>query len=74
MAVGALAGDVRSVHFLSFPEVNEAYFDVEIERRVKRMQRVIELARNIREKNNRSFKVSSVLSYLHLLSILCRCL
>lgn len=52
------AGDTRSVHFLSFPEVKEEYFDVEIERKVKRMQAVIELTRNIRERNNLSFKVS----------------
>jgi isoleucyl-tRNA synthetase len=48
---------VRSVHFLSFPEVKEEYFDEEIERQVKRMQTVIELTRNIREKNNLSLKV-----------------
>ncbi|KAJ2917778.1 hypothetical protein MD484_g2625, partial [Candolleomyces efflorescens] len=51
------AGDVRSVHFLSFPEVNHAYFDEDIERQVKRMQAVIELSRNIRERNNISLKV-----------------
>ena len=51
------AGDVRSVHFLSFPEPNEAYFDEDIERQVKRMQAVIELTRNIRERNNLSLKV-----------------
>jgi isoleucyl-tRNA synthetase len=45
------------VHFLSFPEVKEEYFDSEIERQVKRMQTVIELTRNIREKNNCSLKV-----------------
>ncbi|KAG5648567.1 hypothetical protein DXG03_003178 [Asterophora parasitica] len=53
----AKAGDTRSVHFLSFPEVKEEYFDVDIERQVKRMQTVIELTRNIREKNNLSLKV-----------------
>lgn len=52
------AGDTRSVHFLMFPEVREEYFDVDIERKVKRMQAVIELARNIREKNSLSLKVS----------------
>ncbi|KAF5370732.1 hypothetical protein D9758_001934 [Tetrapyrgos nigripes] len=50
------AGDVRSVHFLSFPEVKEEYFDADIERQVARMQTVIELTRNIREKNNLSLK------------------
>lgn len=50
-------GDTRSVHFLLFPEVKEEYFDEVIERQVKRMQTVIELTRNIREKNNLSLKV-----------------
>jgi isoleucyl-tRNA synthetase len=53
------AGDTRSVHFLIFPEVKEEYFDEVIERQVKRMQSVIELSRNIREKNNLSLKVRS---------------
>ncbi|KAJ7594319.1 tRNA synthetases class I-domain-containing protein [Mycena floridula] len=48
--------DTRSVHFLSFPEVKAEYFDADIERQVKRMQTVIELSRNIREKNNLSLK------------------
>ncbi|KAG6842135.1 Isoleucine--tRNA ligase, cytoplasmic [Blastosporella zonata] len=51
------AGDTRSVHFLSFPEVKEEYFDADIERQVQRMQAVIDLTRNIREKNNISLKV-----------------
>lgn len=50
-------GDTRSVHFLLFPEVKEEYFDEVIERQVKRMQTVIDLTRNIREKNNISLKV-----------------
>ncbi|KAJ7780499.1 tRNA synthetases class I-domain-containing protein [Mycena maculata] len=50
------AGDVRSIHFLSFPEVKEEYFDVDIERQVLRMQTIIELTRNIRETNNISLK------------------
>ncbi|KAK7472709.1 isoleucine--tRNA ligase [Stygiomarasmius scandens] len=50
------AGDTRSVHFLRFPEVKEEYFDADIERQVSRMQAVIELTRNIREKNNLSLK------------------
>uniref|UniRef100_A0A0W0FH74 Isoleucine--tRNA ligase, cytoplasmic n=1 Tax=Moniliophthora roreri TaxID=221103 RepID=A0A0W0FH74_MONRR len=50
------AGDTRSVHFLSFPDVKEEYFDADIERQVSRMQSVIELSRNIREKNNLSLK------------------
>lgn len=39
--------------------MKEEYFDVEIERKVKRMQAVIELTRNIRERNNLSLKVRS---------------
>ncbi|KDR75176.1 hypothetical protein GALMADRAFT_249129 [Galerina marginata CBS 339.88] len=51
------ARDTRSVHFLSFPEVKEEYFDSDIERQVQRMQAVIDLTRNVREKNNLSLKV-----------------
>lgn len=51
------AGDTRSVHFLSFPEVKEEYFDADIERQVWRMQTVIELTRNIRDKHAVSLKV-----------------
>jgi isoleucyl-tRNA synthetase len=51
------AADTRSVHFLSFPEVKEEYFDAEIERQVQRMQAVIDLTRNIRERHNLSFKI-----------------
>ncbi|VDC06970.1 unnamed protein product [Peniophora sp. CBMAI 1063] len=50
------AGDTRSVHFLLFPDVKEEYFDEVIERQVKRMQTVIELTRNIRERHNISLK------------------
>jgi isoleucyl-tRNA synthetase len=42
--------DSESVHFLSFPDVRQELFDEEIERRVGRMQRVIELARVSRER------------------------
>lgn len=42
--------DPRSVHFLAFPEVRKELFDEEIERRVGRMQKVIELARISRER------------------------
>lgn len=42
--------DMRSVHFQSFPEVRENLFDEAVERRVGRMQRVIELARVSRER------------------------
>lgn len=50
-------GDTRSVHFLMFPDVKEEYFDVVIERQVKRMQTVIELTRVLRERHNLSLKV-----------------
>lgn len=42
--------DARSVHFLPFPDVRQELFDADIERRVGRMQRVIELARVSRER------------------------
>ncbi|KAG8967876.1 isoleucine--tRNA ligase [Tulasnella sp. 419] len=49
--------DPRSVHFLSFPEVKHEYFDEDIERQVKRMQNVIELTRNLREKHTLMLKI-----------------
>lgn len=48
--------DARSVHFLPFPDVREELFDAEIERRVGRMQRVIELARVSRERRTVGLK------------------
>ncbi|KAG0224807.1 isoleucine--tRNA ligase [Actinomortierella wolfii] len=48
--------DDRSVHFLSFPEVKEEYFDEDIQRAMSRMQAVIELGRTIRERKNISLK------------------
>ena len=48
--------DPRSVHFLPFPDVREELFDAEIERRVGRMQRVIELARVSRERRTIGLK------------------
>ncbi|THH16247.1 hypothetical protein EW146_g4367 [Bondarzewia mesenterica] len=50
------AGDTRSIHFLLFPEVKEEYFDTVIERQVKRMQTIIELTRNIRERHTITLK------------------
>jgi len=41
---------MRSVHFLAFPEVRQELFDSVVERRVGRMKRVIELARQSRER------------------------
>ena len=48
--------DPESVHFLAFPDVREELFDPEIERRVGRMQRVIELARVSRERRTVGLK------------------
>lgn len=50
------AEDPRSVHFLPFPEVREELFDAEVERRVSRMQRVIELGRVSRERRTIGLK------------------
>jgi isoleucyl-tRNA synthetase len=44
------AEDSRSVHFLPFPEVRAELFDEAVERRVARMQKVIELTRICRER------------------------
>ena len=48
--------DMRSVHFFAFPEVREELFDEEVERRVSRMQRVIELGRVSRERRTINLK------------------
>ena len=48
--------DNRSVHFLAFPDVRKELFDPEIERRVGRMQKVIELARVSRERRTIGLK------------------
>ncbi|KAK5051992.1 Isoleucine--tRNA ligase, cytoplasmic [Exophiala bonariae] len=48
--------DDRSVHFLAFPELREELFDPIIERRVGRMQKVIELARQSRERRTVGLK------------------
>ncbi|KAK6702788.1 hypothetical protein SNK04_012688 [Fusarium graminearum] len=48
--------DFRSVHFLPFPDVRQELFDEEVERRVGRMQRVIELARVSRERRTIGLK------------------
>ncbi|EDN98673.1 hypothetical protein SS1G_13532 [Sclerotinia sclerotiorum 1980 UF-70] len=50
------AEDPRSVHFLAFPDVREELFDEEVERRVGRMQRVIELGRVSRERRTIGLK------------------
>ena len=48
--------DMRSVHFLPFPEVRQELFDTVVERRVGRMQKVIELARQSRERRTIGLK------------------
>lgn len=48
--------DPRSVHFLDFPNVREELFDDEVERRVGRMQKVIELGRVSRERKTIGLK------------------
>lgn len=50
--------DDRSIHFLPFPTVNDTYFDTDIERKITRMQAVIELTRVLRERQAISLKVS----------------
>ncbi|CAE6425630.1 unnamed protein product, partial [Rhizoctonia solani] len=52
----AAGEDDRSIHFLSFPDIKEEYFDSVIERQVQRMQSVIELTRTLRERHNRALK------------------
>ncbi|OGE54633.1 hypothetical protein PENARI_c005G02750 [Penicillium arizonense] len=44
------AEDSRCVHFLPFPEVRQELFDEVVERRVSRMQKVIDLGRVSRER------------------------
>ena len=56
IGVNPEAKEFESVHFLSYPSVREEYFDEEIEVAVSRMQKVIDLGRNIREKNMISLK------------------
>ena len=48
--------DMRSVHFLPFPEVRRELYDDVIERRVGRMQKVIELTRTSRERRTIGLK------------------
>jgi isoleucyl-tRNA synthetase len=48
--------DVRSVHFFRFPAVREELFDEVVERRVGRMQKVIELGRICRDRRTVSLK------------------
>ncbi|PLB35079.1 isoleucine--tRNA ligase ILS1 [Aspergillus candidus] len=48
--------DSRSVHFIPFPEVREELFDEVVERRVERMQKVIEMGRISRERRTVGLK------------------
>ena len=48
--------DVRSVHFLGYPTVRQELFDTTVERRVSRMQKVIELGRLCRDRRTISLK------------------
>ncbi|KAL4934174.1 isoleucine--tRNA ligase ILS1 [Aspergillus undulatus] len=48
--------DSRSVHFLPFPEVRDELFDEVVERRVARMQKVIEMGRTSRERRTIGLK------------------
>ncbi len=50
------AEDARSVHFLAFPEVRKELFDPQVERRVGRMQKVIDLGRLSRERRTIGLK------------------
>ncbi|KAF2812382.1 uncharacterized protein BDZ99DRAFT_413057 [Mytilinidion resinicola] len=50
------AEDVRSVHFLPFPEVRSELFDPVIERQVSRMQAVIDLGRICRDRRTIGLK------------------
>ncbi|KAH3676013.1 hypothetical protein WICMUC_002309 [Wickerhamomyces mucosus] len=48
--------DSNSVHFLTYPTVRKELFDERIETAISRMQKVIDLGRNIREKKLISLK------------------
>ncbi|KAI9184458.1 isoleucine--tRNA ligase [Blastocladiella emersonii ATCC 22665] len=50
------AAEFASVHFQMFPEVKDQYFDTVIERRVARMQAVIELGRVVRDRRTIGLK------------------
>ncbi|KAH8175340.1 tRNA synthetases class I (I, l, M and v) domain-containing protein [Sarocladium implicatum] len=48
--------DSRSIHFLPFPDVRQELYDAVVERRVGRMQKVIDLARISRERRTIGLK------------------
>ncbi|KAL9103449.1 MAG: hypothetical protein Q9163_001512 [Psora crenata] len=49
--------DTRSVHFLPYPSFSTELLDPEVERKVKRMQTVVSLARTSRERKTISLKM-----------------
>jgi isoleucyl-tRNA synthetase len=49
--------DHRSVHFCSFPSVRNQYFNEEVERRVSRMQKIVDLGRTARERRGIALKM-----------------
>ncbi|RSH87434.1 isoleucine--tRNA ligase [Saitozyma podzolica] len=51
------SADVRSVHFVSFPEMRKEYFDPVIERQVQRLKAVIDLGRVIRDRKTLKVKM-----------------
>jgi isoleucyl-tRNA synthetase len=53
-----MGSDLRSVHFLPFPQPKQEYYDPVVERQVKRMQAVIVLGRVLRDRHNIPVKVS----------------
>lgn len=58
-----LHSDLRSIHFLPFPEDKRDEYDATIERKFSRMKTVIESGRILRESNKLSQKVC-VVSFL----------
>lgn len=48
--------DMRSVHFLPFPTARQELFDADVERRVERMQQIIEQGRIARDRRKVSLK------------------
>lgn len=56
LCVNPKANDSRSVHFLGYPTVRKELYNEKIETAVGRMQKVIDLGRNIREKRSLSLK------------------
>ncbi|CAO1635993.1 unnamed protein product [Parajaminaea phylloscopi] len=49
--------DVRSVHFLTFPEVKSEYLDPIIQRRFAALQSIVDLTRTVRERSNLPIRV-----------------